>query len=132
MVYVANTARPVRAHLLPQAIMISFLYAILRSLGLRCPHCHRGRLMKNWFVVNETCGVCGYAFLKETGDFWGGMVFSYTYAGLVAMIVAGVLVAFEALSWSQRVYVAMACGVLSIVVLTRGQYEDYRPPTAAP
>lgn len=120
------------------------IIAILRSLGLRCPHCHQGRLMKNWFVVNESCSVCGYEFLKETGDFWGGMIFSYTYAGFVAMVTAGILVAFDALSWSNRVYVAMICGVISIVVLhpftranwvtvmfiTRGHYDDYKAPKA--
>ena len=115
--------------------------ALLRSLLLRCPNCHEGRQMKNWFVQNEKCAKCGYEFLKETGDFWGGMVFSYSYAGFVAMLVVGILVAFDVLTWSNRVYVGTICGVLSIIALhpftrsnwvtvmfiTRGHYDDYRP-----
>jgi uncharacterized protein (DUF983 family) len=125
---------------------MKFILAILRSLRLRCPNCHQGRLMKNWFVIHESCGVCGYEFLKETGDFWGGMVFSYTYAGFVALVTTGILVLADALTWGNRVYVAVICGVVAIVVLhpftranwvtvmflTRGHYEDYRPPKAQP
>jgi len=125
---------------------MKFILAILRSLNLRCPNCREGRLMKNWFVVNESCSVCGYEFLKETGDFWGGMVFSYTYAGFVALITTGILVAANALSWSNRVYVAVIFGVASIVALhpftranwvtvmflTRGHYDDYKAPKAQP
>ncbi len=118
-----------------------FLIGILRSLSLRCPNCHEGRLMKNWFVVNTACSVCGYEYQKESGDFWGGMVFSYTYAGIVAMAVAGAMIGLDLLTWGQRVYAGVIGGAISIVLfhpftranwiaimfLTRGQYEDYRP-----
>lgn len=101
--------------------------------------------MKNWFEVNPACPVCGYEFQKESGDFWGGMVFSYTYAAVAGLAAAGVLIALDALTWSQRVYVAVAFGVASILLLhpitranwvalmyqTRGQYEEYRPKPRA-
>lgn len=125
--------------------MIRIILGILRSLDMRCPNCHQGQLMKNWFEVNPACPVCSYEFQKESGDFWGGMVFSYTYAAVAGLAAAGVLIALDALTWSQRVYVAVAFGVASILLLhpitranwvalmfqTRGQYEEYRPKPRA-
>lgn len=119
-----------------------FLIGLLRSITLRCPHCHKGRLLKNWFVVNEKCSECGYVYLKEPGDFWGGMVFSYTYAGVSALAAAAFTIEMGWLTWGQRVYVAAIAGALGVVLfhpysrahwitimyLTRGQYEDYRAP----
>lgn len=120
---------------------MNFLIGMIRSLSLRCPHCRQGRLMKNWFVVNPACSACGYEFQKETGDFWGGMVFSYTYAGLAALLVAAFLIAFDLLTVGQRVYASVTGGAVAIFLLhpftranwiavmylTRGHYEEYQP-----
>lgn len=120
---------------------MNFVIGILRSLRLRCPNCQQGRLMKNWFVVNTACSACGYEFQKESGDFWGSMVFSYTYAGFVAFLVSGFLITFDLLTIGQRVYAAVIGGALAIFLLhpftranwiavmflTRGHYEEYQP-----
>ena len=121
---------------------MSVILGVLRSFGLRCPNCHEGHVMKNWFVVNPACPKCGLTFLKDSGDFWGGMVFSYTYAGFVAMVIVGIMVATNLGDWSTRVYTGVICGAASIFLLhpitranwvavlflTRGQEEEYRPP----
>jgi uncharacterized protein (DUF983 family) len=121
---------------------MDFILKMLRSLNLRCPNCQQGRILRNWIEVNRACSSCGYVFMQETGDFWGGMVFSYTYAGFTALAVAGVLIALDLFSIGARVYAAVLAGAASILLLhpitranwvtlmflTRGHYEEYRPP----
>lgn len=120
---------------------MKLILALLYSMNLRCPHCRRGPVMKNWLEAHRACPRCGYEYLKESGDFWGGIVFSYTYAALAALAVGAVLIGFDLLTISQRVYASVLTGAAAILVLhpftranwialmyvTRGHYEEYRP-----
>ena len=121
--------------------MLHVIVEILRSFSLRCPHCHRGKVMRNWFAVNPECAHCSYVFQAEQGDFWGGMIFAYTYSGVLAFGFAAVLIAFNLLSVEMRVY-ATALVIAALVVLlnpftrsnwvtvmylTRGRDNEYLP-----
>ncbi|HUJ74661.1 MAG TPA: DUF983 domain-containing protein [bacterium] len=126
--------------------MFRFIWNLIRSLSLRCPHCHQGKVMRNWLVVNPACPVCGYVFMKEQGDFWGGMIFSYTYAAVLSLALAGVLMAFHWLEIAQRVYLIAFAAVgfiillhpvtrsnwITVMYLTRGDYPEYAPPAKSP
>jgi len=115
---------------------------VLRSVDLRCPHCRRGRVFRNPWLARERCPTCGLVFLRDEGDFWGGVVFNYTYAGIVGMAVAALLVKLGVQDWEWIAYGAAAAVVLSVLTLfpfakaqwiallyaTRGHYEEYRPP----
>jgi len=120
---------------------MNLILALLRSFDLRCPHCHSGAVMKNWVEARRECPDCGYEYLKESGDFWGGIVFSYTYAALTALIAAAILIGLDLLSVSERVYVSVFTGAAAIFLFhpftranwialmyaTRGHYAEYRP-----
>jgi len=121
--------------------MVRIIVALLRSFGLRCPHCHKGKVMRNWFTVNERCSHCNYVFQAEQGDFWGGMIFAYTYAGVLAMGLAAALYAYDLFSTETRVYVtalfavAMVlalhpwtrCNWITVIYVTRSRDPSYLP-----
>src|SRR5438874_554531 len=46
-------------------------------LRLRCPRCHKGRLFRGSFAMNDPCPVCGLIFQREEGYFLGAMYVSY-------------------------------------------------------
>jgi uncharacterized protein (DUF983 family) len=121
--------------------MFSFALELLRSFGLHCPHCHQGKVMRNWFAVNAKCSQCGYVFQAEQGDFWGGMIFAYTYSGILAFVLAAVLYYFDIFSIELRVYVVALfvavmvlvlnpwsrCNWITILYLTRSRDPSYLP-----
>lgn len=112
------------------------------AVTLRCPHCRQGRLFRKPYVIHERCPVCGLAFERDEGDFWGGMVFSYTFGGLAGLALAAVLVQLGWQDWETLAYLCAGAAVLTILLLfpvakalwiwllylTRGGYEEYRPP----
>jgi uncharacterized protein (DUF983 family) len=121
--------------------MVHVIVEMLRSFALRCPHCHRGKVMRNWFALNQKCPACSYVFMAEQGDFWGGMVFAYTYSGALAFGLAAVLILNNLLSLEMRVYVTALfaasmvlvlhpftrCNWITVLYLTRSREAEYRP-----
>lgn len=121
--------------------MLHTIVEFLRSFSLRCPHCHQGKVMRHWFAVNAECSHCRYVFQAEQGDFWGGMIFAYTYGGVLAFGFAGLLIKFDLLSIEMRVYAtALLIAVLivaltpftrsnwvTVMYLTRGRDQEYLP-----
>ncbi len=55
----------------------SWLWALLRQ---RCPRCHRGRMFRGLYTMNDPCPECGLLFQREEGYFLGAMYFSYALA----------------------------------------------------
>ena len=118
----------------------------------------RKRIMSAWFFSREMCTRLvrtmtisslsgpGYTFQGETGDFWGGVVFSYAFAGILGMFTGAMLTVFGWLSIADRVYVSTGVGFVSILLCfpfakslwihllynTRGKYDEYRPPSRSP
>jgi hypothetical protein len=90
----------------------------------------------------EKCHNCGYTFLGQSGDFWGGVVLTYGFSGGAGITVAALLIRYEAMSTMAVTFVAagivVAATVLSfpfckaiwihLVYQGRGHYEEYRPP----
>ncbi len=125
--------------------MIRLLLACLRSFRLRCPHCRRGRIFRNPYAAHRACGECGLVFQRDEGDFWGGMVFSYTFAAVIGLGTAGALLLARVEQWETLVYSSAFVALASILVhfpfakslwihllyATRGQLEEYRPPRAS-
>jgi uncharacterized protein (DUF983 family) len=60
--------------------LLSWLWALLRQ---RCPHCHKGRMFRGLFEMNDPCPVCGVLFQREEGYFLGAMYFGYVLATAV-------------------------------------------------
>lgn len=58
----------------------SLLSAMIQQ---RCPRCREGRIFKGTFAMNDPCPVCGLAFEREPGYFFGAMYFSYGLSALV-------------------------------------------------
>ena len=114
----------------------------LKSLSLRCPHCRANTLVRRWYAVQERCSDCGYVFHGEQGDFWGGVVISYTFGGLIGLLSAAGQIGFGWFEVETRVYVSVSLAVLGIVLLfpvaksawihimyaTRGHYAEYKAP----
>ncbi|HKI99450.1 MAG TPA: DUF983 domain-containing protein [bacterium] len=112
------------------------------SVTLRCPHCRQGRIFRKPYVINEECPVCRLAFQRDEGDFWGGVVFSYTAAGIVGLAVAALLMMLGVQNPEHIAYASAAAAVVTVLLVfpyakslwiwllffTRGQYEEYRPP----
>jgi uncharacterized protein (DUF983 family) len=49
----------------------------------RCPRCHKGRMFRGVFQMNDPCPVCNLLFQREEGYFLGAMYASYVLAGVV-------------------------------------------------
>ena len=121
------------------------LWQVLRSVTLRCPHCRRARIMRNPYVAHERCPACGLTFQQDEGDFWGTVVFAYTYGGIVGLIVAALMVLAGVEHWETIAYVSATATVVAVLAVfpfakaqwitllyfTRGHYEEYRPPEGA-
>ena len=117
-------------------------WQVLRSVDLRCPHCRRGRIFRNPWLAHERCPVCGLVFQRDEGDFWGGVVFTYTYAGIVSLGVAALLIRLGVQDWERIAYGAAGAAIAAVLAIfpfakaqwiallyaTRGHYEEYRPP----
>lgn len=122
--------------------ILGILRRLPRSLLLRCPHCDAFPLLRTKVEFHDTCGNCGYRFIVEDGDFWGGVVFSYTFAGISGMLCGLLLTVAGWFPWDTNVYISAGVALVTTVVsypwakaawvhllyLTRGQYADYAPP----
>ena len=116
------------------------------SPSLRCPHCRGTFMPRNYFTFKDKCTQCDFVFQGESGDFWGGMVFSYAFGGVTALVVAALILVFdwpplspEGIAYTVA-FIALGAVVLSfpfaksawiyLLYHTRGQYEEYRPGSA--
>jgi uncharacterized protein (DUF983 family) len=118
------------------------LWQVLRSADLRCPHCRRAGLYRRPYLAHERCPACGLVFQRDEGDFWGAVVFTYTYAGGVGLLLAALLFRLGVQRWETIAYAAAGATVLAALAAfpfakaqwiallyhTRGHYEEYRPP----
>lgn len=118
------------------------LFKCIKGLGLKCPHCGVGPLTRNFLWSVEVCPGCGYTFLGQTGDFWGGVVLTYVFSGGTAITVAALLIMNELMSIMAVTFVAAGIVVavtllvvpfckaiwIHLVYQGRGHYEEYRPP----
>ncbi len=46
---------------------------LVRGLLLRCPHCGRGRIFRSFLEAYEACPACTRVFLRDPGDWTGGV-----------------------------------------------------------
>jgi uncharacterized protein (DUF983 family) len=120
----------------------SRLLGLLLAVRLRCPHCRKSGLYRRPYVLHAHCPVCGLAFERDEGDFWGGVVFSYVYAGVAGLALAALLIVLGVTRWDWIAYAAAGTAALTalavfpfakaqwitLLYLTRGHYEEYRPP----
>jgi len=88
------------------------LWALLR---LRCPGCHKARLFRGWFTMNDPCPVCGIIFQREEGYFLGAMYVSY-FIGCALLTGAYLLGTSLLPHW--HAHAVLACLVLLYVPLT--------------
>ena len=73
---------------------------------MKCPHCGVGPLTRNFLGSVEVCPECGYRFLGQTGDFWGGVVLTYVFDGGAGVVVSALLVMHQAMSTVAVTFVA--------------------------
>src|SRR5436305_13601199 len=79
------------------------LGALLRQ---RCPRCHKGRLFRGWFAMNDPCPVCGLIFQREEGYFLGAMYVSYLLGAV--LLGAGYFVGTTLLpAWHEHAVLAL-------------------------
>ena len=114
---------------------------LLRFVTLRCPNCRGDFMPRNPYLFRTQCAQCGLIYQADEGDFWGSVVFSYTFAGVSGLTVAYVLHRLQWFGWETILYAAAGAAVASILLLfpfaksawiytlffTRGQYEEFRP-----
>jgi len=55
-------------------------------LWQRCPRCHKGRMFRGMFAMNDPCPVCGLLYQREEGYFLGAMYVSYALGGVLVAI----------------------------------------------
>ena len=129
--------------------MLRTFFRLLGGFTLRCPNCSGESMLRNYYVFKLNCSKCEFVYQMDEGDFWGGVVYSYTFAGVSGMVVASLLNAFSPFGWVTILYASAGAAVASILLffpfakslwvytlfLTRGQYEEYRakkPPKKPP
>lgn len=72
--------------------MSRFVRLMRRAITLRCPNCGQGRLIKNWFGLEERCPVCQVWLEREEGYFLGAMAINLIVAELIPVIGAVIYV----------------------------------------
>ena len=83
---------------------------------LRCPRCHRGRMFRGSFTMDDPCPVCGLVFQREEGYFLGAMYVSYALS--VVLIGAAY---WSVISWLPDI------GVVPTMLLTLVLYLPFAP-----
>ena len=128
------------------------LRLLARGIGLRCPHCGKGRLRESWLRLKKVCPVCGLRADRGEEDFFnGGMMWNIVFSEgllLLAALLIGVVtwpdVPWTLIQWSGIALMViapflfypfslgfwLACDIL-IRPVTEGELEWYRshPPT---
>lgn len=69
----------------------------------RCPACHQGSIMRNFFSLNSKCPTCGYDFNPENGFYLGAMALSYL---LTAMLTIPPMIALKLMNVDMRIVLA--------------------------
>lgn len=122
--------------------MPKILFQLLYSFTLRCPHCRQEWMPRTLYGFHHQCSRCKLVYQGDSGDFWGGVVIGYAFAGLTGMVIGLVMTLIGGFGWETTVYTSSLSGLASILVFfpfakslwihllyhTRGQYEEYRPP----
>lgn len=120
------------------------LLRLAACVRLRCPHCGEGRILRHPYAAHPACPVCGLAFQRDEGDFWGTVVFAYTFGGIAGLAAAAALLRLGVERWQPIAFAASGAALAAILLtfpfarslwihllyLTRGHYEEYRPPDA--
>jgi len=91
---------------------------IVRGLKLRCPVCGKGKLFKNFFVMNMQCGCCGVGFFREHGQWVGSLDINTFVTAFVLMIGAG----FGPL-WSLKTSLIVWCSAAILVPLATFRFS---------
>ena len=91
---------------------------IVRGLRLRCPVCGKGKLFKNFFVMNMQCGCCGVSFFREHGQWVGSLDINTFVTAFVLMIGAG----FGPL-WSLKTSLIVWCSAAVLVPLATFRFS---------
>jgi uncharacterized protein (DUF983 family) len=89
-----------------------------RGLRLRCPVCGKGKLFKNFFVMNMQCGCCGVSFFREHGQWVGSLDINTFVTAFVLMIGAG----FGPL-WSLKTSLIVWCSAAVLVPLATFRFS---------
>jgi uncharacterized protein (DUF983 family) len=89
-----------------------------RGMRLRCPVCGKGKLFKNFFVMNMQCGCCGVSFFREHGQWVGSLDINTLVTALILMIGAG----FGPL-WSLKTSLIVWCSAAVLVPLATFRFS---------
>lgn len=77
---------------------------VARALGLRCPHCGRGALLRGWLTLERRCAACGLSFERdEREDYWLGaylLNFIVTETVFAVLVLAVLLATWPEPAWS--------------------------------
>jgi uncharacterized protein (DUF983 family) len=89
-----------------------------RGMRLLCPVCGKGKLFKNFFVMNMQCGCCGVSFFREHGQWVGSLDINTLVTALILMIGAG----FGPL-WSLKTSLIVWCSAAVLVPLATFRFS---------
>ena len=84
-----------------QGLVLPRLGSLLRLLGrglrLRCPHCGKGPVLKNWLKLRDRCGTCGLRLARGEHDYFvGSMLLNFCLSGVLFLLT---LVVIMLVSW---------------------------------
>ena len=91
-----------------------------RAMGLRCPNCCGGPVLRHWFRMRERCGKCGLRIERGEHDYWiGSMMFNLVLSELIfAAVFVVILVAawpnvpWDTMQWAAPLMMLAAPAVL--------------------
>ncbi|QDU93400.1 DUF983 domain-containing protein [Lignipirellula cremea] len=89
-----------------------FRTLLWRCLRLRCPHCGKGKLFRDFLRMHETCSECGVKWEREAGFFLGSIYFNYGLTALIVAVTYPVLMFNQVLSDNWLVVLTLAIAIL--------------------
>ena len=81
---------------------------LIYGLLLTCPVCHRGRIARSLFKMNERCPHCGVVFERDPGEMTGGMAINMVGTSIIGIAAAVYLAVFSGLNMAVVVPVLVA------------------------
>ncbi|MEM9438743.1 MAG: DUF983 domain-containing protein [Pseudomonadota bacterium] len=93
--------------------------AMLRGFAKRCPNCGKGRLLKGYLKVVDTCPSCGEAFHHQRADDGPAWLTMLIVGHLMAPLLHVVFVHFRPAPLVLFAVFAVGCVSLSLFLLPR-------------
>ena len=96
------------------------LVALTSAARLRCPHCRRGKVLRNWYGMHERCPACHFRYERSDENYFQGAMFiNFMIGGFTfgASLLAVLMLSWPNVPWDALTYGAPVVMLAFMVLL---------------